>query len=336
MKALRFDQTGSLDYLKILDLPHPEPGQGSVLVRVKAAALNPSDSKNVLGRIEETTVPRIPGRDFAGVIEVGTEAYPKGTEIFGTGGNLGFSRDGSHAEFIEVPLEAIKPKPKTLTFEQAATVGIPYLTAWRAVVETASLRESTTILITGITGAVGDAAARIAKRICKANVIGAVRSHLDAVRLRLTDYVDDWVDVGSGTLAEQVRSKTGGGGVDAILDVVGGALFEPCLKSLAFGGCHVAIASQPERRVAFDLIDFYHNESVLRGVDSVKISFSDVNRILTLLLPHFESGDFAPLKELMPVGFNGVLNAYRELSEGRAAGKYVFVPDSPGTGGEKS
>ena len=327
MKALRFDRIGSLDYLKILDVRNPEAGQGCVLVRVMAAALNPSDAKNVLGKMEETTVPRIPGRDFAGVVAVGTDAYPEGAEIFGTGGSLGFNRDGSHAELIEVPVEAIKPKPRSLTFEQAASVGIPYLTACRAVVEAASLQPGETILITGITGTVGDAAARIAKRICKANVIGAVRSHVDTVRLQLTDYVDDWVDVGSGTLAEQIRSKTGGRGVNAILDVVGGALFEPCLRSLAFRGCHVAIASQPERKVAFDLIDFYHNESVLRGVDSIKTSFSDVDRILTLLLPHFESGDFGPPKELIPVGFDGVLNAYRELSEGSATGKYVFVPD---------
>src|SRR5215831_522848 len=277
MKALIFDRVGSLDALKISELPDPEPRAGSLLVRVKAAALNPSDAKNVLGKMEETTVPRVPGRDFAGLVAVGTDAYPEGAPVFGTGGNLGFSRDGSHAELIEVPVEAVKPKPRSMTFEQAATVGIPYLTACRAVVEAASLQPGETILITGITGMVGDAAARIAKRICKANVIGAVRSHVDTVRLQLTDYVDDWVDVGSGTLAEQIRSKTGGRGVDAILDVVGGALFEPCLKSLAFGGCHVAIASQPERKVTFDLIDFYHNESILRGVDSIKNSFSDVD-----------------------------------------------------------
>jgi NADPH2:quinone reductase len=329
MKALRFDRTGSLEHLKIQEVPKPEPGPGSVLVRVKAAALNPSDAKNVLGRMTETTVPRIPGRDFAGVVALGAPEYPEGTEIFGTGGNLGFSRDGSHAEFIEVPVAALKPKPKSLTFEQAATVGIPYLTAWRAVVEAVALRPDETILITGTTGAVGDAAARIAKRVCKAKVIGAVRKHLDIVRLRLTDYVDDWVDLGSGLLAEQVRSKTGERGVDAVLDVVGGALFEPCLKSLALRGRHVAIASQPERKVTFDLVDFYHNESSLRGVDSIKIPFSEVDRILRLLLPYFESGDFAPPKELVPVGFDGALNAYRELLEGRAAGKYVFVPENP-------
>jgi NADPH2:quinone reductase len=187
MKALRFDRTGSLDNLKIQEVPKPEPEPGSLLVQVKAAAVNPSDAKNVLGRMEETTVPRIPGRDFAGIIAVGTEAYPEGTEIFGTGGSLGFTRDGSHAEFIEVPVEAVKPKPKLLTFEQAASVGIPYLTAWRAVVEAASLQPGEIILITGTTGAVGDAAARIAKRFCKANIIGVARRHVDMVRLQLAD-----------------------------------------------------------------------------------------------------------------------------------------------------
>jgi NADPH2:quinone reductase len=326
MKALQFDRTGSLDNLKIQEVRKPQPEPGSVLVQVKAAAVNPSDAKNVLGRMEETTVPRIPGRDFAGIIALGTEAYPEGAEVFGTGGSLGFTRDGSHAEFIEVPVGALKPKPKSLTFEQAASVGTPYLTAWRAVVEAASLQFGETILITGTTGAVGDAAARIAKRFCKANTIGAVRRHVDTVRLQLADYIDDFIDLGSGPLAEQVRSKTGGRGVNVVLDVVGGALFEPCLKSLAFRGRHVTIASNPERKVTFDLIDFYHNESSLMGVDSIKISFPDVDRILALLLPYFESGDFAPPKEVVPVGFDGLLNAYRDLLEGRATGKYVFVP----------
>jgi NADPH:quinone reductase len=225
-----------------------------------------------------------------------------------------------------VPVEAIKPKPKLLTFEQAACVGIPYLTAWRAVVEAASLQAEEPILITGTTGAVGDAAARIAKRVCKATVIGVVRRHEDMVRLRLADYVDDLVDLGSGVLAGQVRAKTDGRGVDVVLDVVGATLFEPCLGSLALRGRHVAIASNPERKVTFDLVNFYHNESSLIGMDSIKTSFSDVDRIMALLLPYFESGDFAPSKDLVPVGFDGVLDAYRNLLEGRENKKYVFVP----------
>jgi NADPH2:quinone reductase len=328
MKALRFEKTGSLDELKIAEVPRPEPATGNVLVEVKAAALNPSDAKNVLGRMHQTIVPRTPGRDFAGIIALGTKTYPTGTEVFGTGGTLGFTCDGSHAEFVEVPVEAIQPKPQALSFEQAATVGVPYLTAWRAVVEVASLKEGEAILITGTTGAVGDAAARIAKRICKATVIGTVRRHTDSVRLKLLDYIDGLADLssGPGSLSEQVRADTGGRGVDVVFDAVGGSLFEPSLRCLAAGGRQVAISSSPDPKVTFNLVDFYHNESHLIGLDSIQLSFRDTGRILRELLPYFESGYFAPLIDLVPVGFDGVLSAYRKLSEGQSSGKYVFVP----------
>src|SRR6201995_343038 len=245
MQALRFAKTGSLDELKIQGVPRPVPGPGSILVAVKAAGLNPSDAKNVLGRMHQTKVPRTPGRDFAGIVVEGTEAYPVGAEVFGSGGDLGFASDGSHAEYVKVPVEAVQPKPHALTFEQAAIVGIPYLTAWRAVIDVASLKEGETILITGTTGAVGDAAARIAKRVCKATVIGTSRRHTDAVRLRLLDYIDTLADLSAGpvSLPEQIRAETGGQGVNVVFGVVGGSLFAPCLQCLASGGRQVAIAS---------------------------------------------------------------------------------------------
>ena len=328
MKALRFEKTGSLDELKIQEVPRPEPVPGTVLVEVKAAALNPSDVKNVLGRMHQTTVPRTPGRDFAGTVAAGTEAYPVGTEVFGGGGALGFSCDGSHAEFVEVPVEAVQRKPRGLTFEQAAAVGIPYLTAWRAVVDVASLRPGETILITGTTGAVGDAAARIAKRVCKATVIGTSRRHTDAVRLKLLDYIDYLADISSGpiSLSEQVHAETGGRGVEVVLDVVGGPLFEPSLRCLTTGGRQIVISSSRDPKVTFSLVDFYHNESHLIGVDTAQLSFENAGRILKRLLPYFESGAFAPPEDLVPVSFDGVLNAYKELSEDRPSGKYVFIP----------
>jgi NADPH2:quinone reductase len=328
MKALRFAKTGSLDELKIQDVPRPAPDPGSILVAVKAAGLNPSDAKNVLGRMHQTKVPRTPGRDFAGIVAEGTEAFPVGAEVFGSGGDLGFASDGSHAEYVKVPVEAVQPKPRALTFEQAATVGIPYLTAWRALIDVASLKEGETILITGTTGAVGDAAARIAKRVCRAKVIGTSRRHTDAVRLRLLDYIDALADLSAGpvSLSEQIRAETGGQGVDVVFDVVGSSLFEPCLQCLAFGGRQVTIASSPDPKVTFNLVDFYHNQSHLIGVDSIQLSFQDSGRILRSLLPYFESGDFRPEGDPVPVGFDDVLSAYRELAENRAKAKYVFVP----------
>src|ERR1700747_2400119 len=108
MQALKFYQTGSLDDLRIEEVPLPTPGPGEVLVQVKAAAVNPSDIKNVQGKRHETTVPRIPGRDFAGTIVNGPGEL-LGQSVFGSGGNLGFGRDGSHAGFGGVSANAVIP-----------------------------------------------------------------------------------------------------------------------------------------------------------------------------------------------------------------------------------
>ena len=108
MRALRFQKTGSLDDLRLEDVSTPSLAAGEVLVRVRAAAINPSDVKNVQGKMHETTVPRIPGRDFAGVVVGGSDEL-SGQSVFGSGGNLGFGRDGSHAEYVAVPANAVLP-----------------------------------------------------------------------------------------------------------------------------------------------------------------------------------------------------------------------------------
>src|ERR1700693_6378557 len=113
MRALKFYQTGSLDDLHVEEVSVPIPAAGEVLVQVKAAAINPSYVKNVQGKMHETTVPRIPGRDFAGVVVGGSDGL-SGQSVFGSGGNLGFGRDGSHAEFVAVPASAVLPMPKNL------------------------------------------------------------------------------------------------------------------------------------------------------------------------------------------------------------------------------
>jgi NADPH:quinone reductase len=114
---LRFHKVGSLDELKVEELPRPIPAAGEVLIQVKAAAINPSDVKNVQGKMHETSLPRIPGRDFAGIVVEGPGDL-SGQLVFGSGGNLGFGRDGNHAEFVAVPASAVLPLPKNLSFEQ--------------------------------------------------------------------------------------------------------------------------------------------------------------------------------------------------------------------------
>ena len=211
----------------------PNPGAGEVLVEVKAAAVNPSDVKNVLGKMHETSVPRIPGRDFAGVV-VGGLAELVGQSVFGSGGNLGFGRDGSHAEYVVVPATAAVPLPKNLSFQQAAGMGVAYITAWAALVNAAQIHRGETVLILGTTGAVGSAAARIAHDL-GARVIGATRKVSES-RGDGDLPVEGWIDLQTVDLASGARELTSGRGADVVFDLVGGTMFEPCLTALAWRG----------------------------------------------------------------------------------------------------
>src|SRR5450432_2203807 len=110
MLALRFDRFGDLDGLRLVETATPEPAPDDVRVRIAAAGLNPSDVRNVLGRFPYTTLPRTPGRDFAGVVESGPQKWI-GREVWGTGSELGFSHDGTHAEYVLMPVSGLTLKP---------------------------------------------------------------------------------------------------------------------------------------------------------------------------------------------------------------------------------
>lgn len=322
MRALRFEKTGSLDGLSIRDIPVPKPAGGDVLVQVKAAAINPSDIKNVQGKMHGTTVPRTPGRDFAGIVTEGPAGLV-GKAVFGSGGDLGFGRDGSHAEFLAVPAAAVLPLPRNVSVEQGAGIGVAYMTAWAAIVSTARLQRGESVLITGTTGNVGAIAAWIAHGL-GAKVLGAVRSPSGLARAGSLP-VDAWIDLENTDLAEGVRGATAGKGADVVLDVVGGAMFEKCLAALAWRGRQVAIASHPLPRVEFNLVDFYHNESRLLGFDSLKLSFEEAAGILRSLTPLMERGELpSPKVDAYPLGEAPRL--YREIDAATLKGKPVLVP----------
>jgi NADPH2:quinone reductase len=322
MKVLRFEKAGSLDELKLGEVSRPVPRAGEVLVQVKAAAINPSDVKNVLGKMHETSTPRIPGRDFAGIVVEGPADWIN-KEVFGSGGDLGFGRDGTHAEYFCATVTALNPLPKGLSFQQAAAMGVAYMTAWAAVVTTAKIQLGETILITGTTGAVGGAASRIAKKR-GARVIGTARKASE-IATSGNAFVDHWIGLDTGELFTSVFAATDGKGADVVFDVVGGAMFEPCLKSLALRGRHIVIASNPDPRVSFNLVDFYHRESRLLGVDSLKLSFEETAEILRGLTPGIEDGTFPP-PVIQTRSFNDALEAYRLVGEGKVKEKQILVP----------
>jgi NADPH:quinone reductase-like Zn-dependent oxidoreductase len=123
---------------------------------------------------------------------------------------------------------------------------------------------------------------------------------------------------------ERVLALTHGRGVDAVLDAVGGPMFEPALRSLRIGGRQVAIASTRDRRVSFDLVDFYHHELHLIGVDSMKLSPSEVGEIADELRRGFETGALrTPTLEAVP--FSQAVAAYEAVARRQTRAKYVLT-----------
>jgi NADPH2:quinone reductase len=318
MKALRFEAFGPPSVLRIEEVPIPEPEEDEVLVHVKAAAINPSDISNVAGRFKHTSLPRTPGRDFAGIVEKGVVKGKdrEGEEIWGSSSTLGIVRDGSHAEYVAVPAEAVSPKPKLLSMEQASTIGIPYITAWASVVSAAEIQAGERILILGAAGSVGQAATQIANWK-RARVIAA---DLASDAIPGTEAV---VNTKTEDLRERVMQLTAGKGVDVAFDTVGGPMFEPALRSLGFKGRHVAIASSGETRVSFNLVDFYHNFSRLFGVDSFGLTPREIAEIAAELNAGFEAGVLKPPAiEVIP--FEKAAEAYSRVAAGHAKAKLVL------------
>jgi NADPH:quinone reductase len=292
----------------------------TAVVRVLAASINPSDVKNVAGAMSQTTLPRVPGRDFAGLVEAGPSEWI-GAEVWGTGGDTGFTRDGTHAELIAVPVASLRRKPKTLSFEEAASVGVNYMAAWCGV-EAAALKSGETVLLIGAGGGVGSVAAQIARRL-GARVVGADRrAPSPDAPIRA---IAETLIVGAGDLPAEVRAATGGKGADVVFDLVGAVMFRSALECLAWRGRLIEIAATGQREVSFDLADFYHNESQLFGVDTLKRDLTASAQVLDALAPGFVAGDYRAAPIAATCGLGEAQEAYRKVAQG-ATGRIVLRP----------
>jgi NADPH2:quinone reductase len=320
MRAIRLNSFGDPSVLELVEVASPAIDETMALVRVMAASINPSDVKNLAGAMKQTTLPRIPGRDFAGVVEAGPAEWI-GAAVWGTGGDTGFTRDGTHAEMIAVPVTSLRRKPHNLSFDEAASVGVNYMAAWCGL-EVAALKAGETVLLIGAGGGVGGAAAQIAKRI-GARVIGADKQapHPDAP----IHGIAEKLILGADDLPTEVRAATGGRAADVVFDLVGGVMFRAAVNSLALRGRLVEIAATGQREVSFDIADFYHNESRLYGVDTLKRDLTASAEVLAALTPGFIAGEYraAPITETC--GLGDAKEAYRKVAGG-SAGRVVLRP----------
>jgi NADPH:quinone reductase len=322
MRALRFEKFGDPSVLHVADLPDPAPNEGFAVVRITGASINPSDVKNVAGAMEGTTLPRTPGRDYAGVVERGPAEWI-GRDVFGTGGDIGYTIDGSHAEKLVVPVAALTAKPARLSAAEAASVGVTSLIAWLGLIEYAALQPGETVAIIGVGGGVGTAVSQLAKWRGASLIVGAdiLPPAPGSPAARSIDcYVPS-----DEHMTEAIRQATKGLGANVVFDAVGGITFEPALKSLAHRGRLVTISATGRSRVEFDLRDFYHNESRIIGADSRKLDASASAKRLAAMLPAFESGALSapPIDQVVPL--DRAVDAYQRVAAG-ARDRFVLVP----------
>jgi len=322
MRALQFSEFGPPSNLRMIELPDPKADAATAVIKVAAGSITPSDVKNVEGKMEGTTLPRVPGRDYAGTVVEGPAEW-MGAEVWGTGGEIGYSINGSHAELIAVPVASLRRKPRTLSLQQAAAAGVTYLAAWLGLIEYAQIRAGETLFVIGANGGVGGAVAQLGKWK-GARVIGADVRPLDQASAGARSFDDFFVS--DRPLETGVRELTKGRGADVVFDSVGGPMFELALKSLAHRGRLAEISSVGERRVSFDLIDFYHNESQLFGVDTRARDAVASSKLLDALTPFFERNTFGPpaVDRVFPLT-DGV-KAYEEVARGQVRGRLVLSP----------
>lgn len=322
MKALRFTRHGAPEVLEYVEVATPDPVADTALVRVHGASVNPSDVKNVCGHFSQTTLPRIPGRDFSGVVEQGPLAW-RGVEVWGTGGDIGSVRDGTHAEYIKLPVSALVRKPAGLDHAQASAIGVNFVVAWLGVVDYAQLRAGETIAVIGAGGGVGGAVTQIAKALgCR--IVGIDRQPVDAGS-PAGKRIHAFVPFDEHTVAE-VRSLDGlAGGVDVVFDSVGGVAFETALGLVRRRGRVVEISATGRRRVDLDLIDFYHNETQLLGADSAKLGVLESARLMQAVAREFDNGKFDPPVITHRYALAQGREAYQAVAQG-TPGRVVIVP----------
>lgn len=232
MKAALVKAYGAPDSIVIEDVASPQTEPGTVKLRLRACGVNFPDVLMVAGKYQfKPEMPFSPGAEMAGdVVELGEGVT--GIEIGER--MLCMVGHGGMAEEIVVPAKALVPIPDGMDYKTAAAVMLTYGTSYHALKQRANLQAGETLLVLGAAGGVGLAAVELGA-LMGAHVIAAASS-ADKLALASEYGATDTINYTETSLKDAVKAKTGGKGVDVIYDPVGGALFDDCLRSLAWRG----------------------------------------------------------------------------------------------------
>ncbi|KOG18951.1 NADP-dependent oxidoreductase [Streptomyces viridochromogenes] len=310
MRAISQDVLGGPEVLKEVELERPTPRPNEVLVRVRAAGVNPTDWKHRAtgGFLGEP--PFVLGWDVSGVVEavgVGVARFQPGDEVFGM---LSYPfGHGSHAEYVTAPARAFAHKPASIDHTQAGALPLVSLTAWQALVEYADVRPGQRVLIHAAAGGVGHVAVQIAKAR-GAHVIGTASAGKHEFLRSLG--ADEVVDYRETDFAEAVKD------VDVVLDTLGGDTSTRSLRVLRPGGLVVSILPGGS--------DDLYQEAGRLGVRALRMLVDASHSGLTAIAELVEAGKLRPaIAGAFPLA--DAAEAHRLGDTGRTTGKLVLVVD---------
>nr|ABR16979.1 unknown [Picea sitchensis] len=314
-KAWFYNEYGSIDVLQFGEFPVPKPGPGEILLKIRAAALNPVDYKKREGlfRSADCDFPAVPGCDAAGVVvEVGdgVSKFKIGDEVYSDIQNFTAGRPkqlGTLAQYTLVEEHLVAPKPTNLSFEEAASLPLAVLTAQEAF-DIAKFEKGQSVFIVGGAGGVGSLAIQLAKHVYGASRIVSTAStgKLDFVKSLGADLVIDYTKQSYDQISEKF---------DFVFDTIGEAAKSHVVAKEEAKVLDIGVAKeddmasfQPHPRAEFFLVSSSaHN--------------------LEKLQPYIESEKLKPVIDpKSPYSFSDVIEAFKHLESGRARGKIVISP----------
>lgn len=319
MKRITVHEFGEPGVMKLEEASLPEAGPGQVVVRVKAAGVNPVDTYIRAGVYGARELPYTPGFDAAGVVEStgkGVAGFKPGDRVY-TSGTL----SGAYAGAVLCLESQIHPLPERISFPQGAAVGVPYATAYRALFQKAGALPGNTVLVHGATGGVGTAAVQLA-RAAGLTVIGTAGSKKgrDLARENGAHHV---VEHGRIEHFKEIMDLTEGRGVDYIIEFLANVNLGGDLKVLAKGGRAVVVGSRGT--VEIDPRDAMGKDAAVLAMSLFNATEAELKGIHAAILAGLGNGTLNPV-----VGLQFPLveapEAHRTVLEQKAFGKIILVP----------
>jgi NADPH2:quinone reductase len=321
MKAVRIARHGGPEVLEWADVPKPVPAPGEVLVRVVASAINARDGLIRAGQYPPAKAPPlILGEEAAGVVAADGGQFRTGERVIVHDSNLGVLRNGTWAQFVAAPPTSIRPMPEKMSFEDAAGLASAGVTAVGAL-RTLKARSGQSLLVLGATGGVGSAVVQIAKAEGMTVIAEVSRPEkVERVRGLGADHI---VVLSAGPLAEQVRSLTGGKGVEAVLDPVGGDVTGRALPALATFGRLVLVGWAAGDTLCLQAFDLVREAVKVIGFNRFRVPADRFTQDLHEAVRLAAQGRYkTALDRVFPI--DQIAEAARHFEEGRGVGKVVL------------